>query len=161
MLKRKPRRSREHKKNSQVIDLEEAREKRRQEREQRLAKVEAKQRIEEAKKPSVRKKKQIRKRRLIYCACIAFVLAILVYCCYDIVVLHIEKEALIKEQQALLEKKETLEQEYKNVNDPKYIEQQARLQLRLVMPGETLFILPEPSEYNENKEEIIDDKKGE
>jgi len=42
----------------------------------------------------------------------------------------------------LIETRDKLIRELENVNNPEYIEQQARSQLRLVMPGEVLYILP-------------------
>lgn len=146
MFKRKRRRSAEFKRNSQVIDIEEARSLRQERREQRALEEKRQQELAEEKKLSARRKKQKRNRRLIYLGAIVLIFGLAAYCIWDIVVLSIEKEDVLREQQALLQEKERLQQEINNVNDPKYIEQQARLQLRLIMPGETLFVLPKPDE---------------
>ena len=52
------------------------------------------------------------------------------------------RELQLVEQEMLIETRDKLIRELENVNNPEYIEQQARSQLRLVMPGEVLYILP-------------------
>ena len=47
---------------------------------------------------------------------------------------------------------EALEAELENVNDLEYIEEQARIQLRMIKPGEILFVL--------DKEQDKDDSNG-
>lgn len=62
------------------------------------------------------------------------------------------KKALI-ENTKLKKERESLKEELKHVNEPEYIEQQAREQLKMVKPGEVMYILPQ----NETK----DEKQGE
>ena len=62
------------------------------------------------------------------------------------------KKVLI-ENTKLKKERESLKEELKHVNEPEYIEQQAREQLKMVKPGEVMYILPQ----NETK----DDKQGE
>ena len=62
---------------------------------------------------------------------------------FKIVSLLYEKSKLEDEHDRLAALKERLEQELESVNSPEYIEQQARSHLRLVKPGEILYILPE------------------
>lgn len=52
-----------------------------------------------------------------------------------------EQKELQKSNKSLKAQKEQLQNELKHVNDKDYIEQQARKQLRLVKPGEVLYIL--------------------
>ena len=52
-----------------------------------------------------------------------------------------ENSELKKQKTELTKQKETLEKELKDVNKPEYVEEQAKLQLKLIKPGETLFIL--------------------
>ena len=64
---------------------------------------------------------------------------------------------LLSENSELTKQKKSLENELKNVNKPEYIEEQAKLQLKLIKPGETLFILGEENalpgyEEKQNKE---------
>lgn len=54
-----------------------------------------------------------------------------------------ENSELKKQNTELTKQKKSLENELKNVNKPEYIEEQAKLQLKLIKPGETLFILGE------------------
>ena len=55
--------------------------------------------------------------------------------------LRAEQKELKSINKALLAEKASLQEELKNVNDFEYIEEQARIQLRLVKPGEILYIL--------------------
>ncbi len=61
----------------------------------------------------------------------------------NIINLKLTEASTLKEQQELLEQKERLERIYSQVNSPEYIEQQARQQLRMIRPGEILYVLPE------------------
>mgnify|MGYP003309064077 CR=1 FL=1 len=72
--------------------------------------------------------------------------------------LRAEQKALKEENAALLLEKESLEDELKNVSDKEYIEEQARIQLKLIKPGEILYILEEDKD-NEGDNEKEDEKK--
>ncbi|MBE6031550.1 MAG: septum formation initiator family protein [Clostridiales bacterium] len=146
MFRRKPRRSREFRKNSSVIDMEEARRERRERRAAAIAEARA---AEEAKAENARireekAKKRARKlrRKLVYTGVILVVLVTIVFSLGNIVSLLHERQQLRNEQEMLIETRDKLIRELENVNNPEYIEQQARSQLRLVMPGEVLYILP-------------------
>lgn len=60
-------------------------------------------------------------------------------------VLSLKKEQREVMQQAadLKQEKEQLEKELSQINDPINLEEQARDQLRLIKPGETLYMFPE------------------
>lgn len=73
--------------------------------------------------------------------CIIFLLAGLSV--YKIIDLKLEENKLEGQRQELIKEQKKLKEELKNVNDPEYIEQQARKQLKLIMPGETLYVLPD------------------
>lgn len=73
----------------------------------------------------------------------------------SIFTLRAEQKALTEQNNALLLEKEALEDELKNVSDKEYIEEQARIQLKLIKPGEILYIL----EGNQDKED--EDKEDE
>jgi len=146
MFRRKPRRSREFRKNSSVIDMEEARRERREKRAAAIAEARA---AEEAKAENARireekAKKRARKlrRKLVYTGVILVVLITIVFSAGNIISLLHERQQLRNEQEMLIETRDKLIRELENVNNPEYIEQQARSQLRLVMPGEVLYILP-------------------
>ena len=70
----------------------------------------------------------------------------------NVIKLSREQARLKNENRTLEERKEELEEEFKVLNDKNYIEEQARLQLKMIKPGEVLFILNEenPDEQSEN-----------
>ena len=56
-----------------------------------------------------------------------------------------------KSRKILKEKKKDLEKELKLVNEPEYIEEQARKQLKLVKPGEIIYIIDGDKKDNDKK----------
>lgn len=141
MLKKKKRRSREFKNGSQVIDINEARQLRKQKREEAAEK-----------KYKVRKTKSVvtqrqagkkARRRMVYFVILLVILGIVAASVVNIISLKLAKAETSKEQQALLEERARLEKVFSQVNSPEYIEQQARQQLRMIKPGEILYVLPE------------------
>ncbi|MDD4366363.1 MAG: septum formation initiator family protein [Eubacteriales bacterium] len=141
MKKRNRGRSRKFYKETQVVDIREAREERRRSRTETQSKKKKPANTENPKKK--RKKKRLWRRTLIYMGiiCIIFLLAGLSV--YKIVDLKLEENRLEGQKQELIKEQKKLKEELKNVNDPEYIEQQARKQLKLIMPGETLYVLPD------------------
>ena len=69
--------------------------------------------------------------------------------------LRAEQKNLKAQNEALLLEKESLKDELENVSDKEYIEEQARIQLKLIKPGEILYIL------EESKDKKDDEKKNE
>ena len=63
--------------------------------------------------------------------------------------LRAEQAELSADNSRLTAEKASLAEELKNVNDYEYIEEQARIQLRLIKPGEVLYILDEQQDDNE------------
>ena len=141
MKKRNRGRSRKFYKETQVVDIREAREERRRSRTETQSKKKKPANTENPKKK--RKKKRLWRRTLIYMGiiCIIFLLAGLSV--YKIIDLKLEENRLEGQRQELIKEQKKLKEELKNVNDPEYIEQQARKQLKLIMPGETLYVLPD------------------
>ncbi|MCI8630928.1 MAG: hypothetical protein HFG67_01475 [Firmicutes bacterium] len=160
MSKRKPRRSREFKKNNQIIDIEEARRERREKRTQAAKKAKAEKRGKQEQTASARKKSQKNRRRLIYAAIIFVIIAAIGMSAFKIISLLYEKSKLEKEHDRLLALKERLEQELESVNSPEYIEQQARSHLRLIKPGEILYILPDNGETENGGDTKTDENSG-
>ena len=152
MSRRKPRRSREFRKNNQVVDIEKARRERREKR-QKLIEAEAKKRIAEKNSDSSRKKARKNRRRLAYFAVLLVFLAVIGVFAYRIFALTQEKARLEAERERLLMTKDRLEKELESVNSSEYIEQQARSHLRLIRPGETLYILPQTKSPEESAAE--------
>lgn len=59
-----------------------------------------------------------------------------------------------EENQRLKAEKKSLEEELKHVNEPEYVEQQARQQLKMVKPGETMYILPQEEQKNKSSGDV-------
>lgn len=72
---------------------------------------------------------------------------------YNMYRINADYKNVLIENTKLKKERESLKEELKHVNEPEYIEQQAREQLKMVKPGEVMYILPQ----NETK----DEKQGE
>lgn len=59
----------------------------------------------------------------------------------NIIGLSLEKKALEQQNAELTDRRDDLTAELQNVNDPDYIEEQARKLLHMIKPGEVLYIL--------------------
>lgn len=95
---------------------------------------------------TVKKKKRINPGRLILTVIIVVLIFFAAISVKNIVSLHVEKNELEEENARLEEEKDRLQNELENADDPEYIEEQARQQLRMVMPGEVLYIIEEEGE---------------
>lgn len=95
---------------------------------------------------TVKKKKRINPGRLILTVIIVVLIFFAAISVKNIVSLHVEKNELEEENACLEEEKDRLQNELENADDPEYIEEQARQQLRMVMPGEVLYIIEEEGE---------------
>ena len=96
---------------------------------------------------------ELRRRRAIMLAVFLVVFALLATMCgKDIVRLKSENIALKKQQAELEKQRDALKEELKNVNDPQYIREQARKQLRLLNPGEILFTFEDEEEPEETED---------
>lgn len=90
-------------------------------------------------------------KKMFYLTAVMIALAVTTYYAYNVIAVEIAQNKVNAEHTALVMEKVRLEEELKNVSDPKYIEQQARTQLRMIFPGEVLYILPDKQEeQNEN-----------
>lgn len=106
------------------------------------------------KRPKVNRRRAQRWRRFFVYLLVFVVLGTMIgFSVHDIVTLKIEERELKQEQSRLLKEKDDLEEELKKVNEPDYIEQQARKQLRMILPGEILYILPTEEELKEQREQ--------
>lgn len=72
---------------------------------------------------------------------------------YNMYRINADYKKVLIENTKLKKERESLKEKLKHVNEPEYIEQQAREQLKMVKPGEVMYILPQ----NETK----DEKQGE
>ena len=148
------RRSTEFKNNSQVIDIEEARKKRQRKRAAEREKEERKIRYEASQQ--TRGKRAIRKqrfRRMIMIVIIAVcIIGMIFLAVLNVISLKKEEYEVKKQTEALQQQKKELEQQLENISDPVNLEQQARDQLRLIKPGEVLYMFPEEI-TNKNSDE--------
>ncbi|MDD4389361.1 MAG: septum formation initiator family protein [Eubacteriales bacterium] len=165
MLKKR-RRSREFKKNSQVVNISEARKERRSKRKSLKDSSDSAGLLEEEKfyepEGNVTQRKKIRKkrRRWAYIAILLGVVVLVSASLINIVSLRAERAKIQQQNAELAAMKIKLEKQLEEVNNPEYIEAQARTQLRLVRPGEVLYIFSETNleEDTEGKEKIKDEE---
>ena len=141
-MARKKRRSRQFKKSSRVINMEEARQQRLQKRQ--TAREEAERERTASDERRIRIKRALRKkqsfRRILVGLIIVVMLGFLCASITGIVMLKKEQHEVLKKQEQLKEEKAKLKEDLKNINDKESIEEQAREKLKLVKPGETIYI---------------------
>ena len=92
---------------------------------------------------SHRKRKQTRKKRLTVLAMILAFILLATMCGKDIVRLKAENVALKRQQAELKKERDELRAELGSTSEQEYIRDQARKQLRLLNPGELLFVWDE------------------
>jgi len=95
-----------------------------------------------------RKLRKITRNILAYLIVAILVVCVAGFSVFKIINLKMESNELHAQQQALIAEKEKLTEQLKNVNNPEYIEQEARKQLKMIMPGETLYILQDDKDDN-------------
>ena len=78
--------------------------------------------------------------------------AVVGYYVKTVIGLSAEQHALKQNNAELKERKAALEQELKNINENSYIEEQARKQLNMVMPGEIVYITGDEDKDKEEDE---------
>ncbi len=141
--------------------MEEARARRQQKRRTEKEKKEEKEL--RARKQSTRGKRAIRRskiRRRIITGIVIAILAFFVFMLiYNIISLKKELHDTKAEQEALKSQKAELQKELENSETPENIETQAREQLRLIKPGEVLYMFP--SEITDNSDSKTDSSKEE
>jgi len=95
------------------------------------------------KERSKRQKKRIRvnKLRMLLVIIVIVLIAAMGVSIKNVIDLRSEQAQLKNTNATLKERKTQLETELKNVNNKNYIEEQARIQLKLIKPGEVLYIL--------------------
>lgn len=148
MLKKKRRRSLQYKNESKVadkIDSDDLKKKRKAKRKEKIQKNTDQ--LDEA--LIVKKPKRKSKYRFVYSAIIIGMIALIGMTVYSVISQQMEYKKVIAEQEALKREKAKLEHELKQVDTLEYIEDQARSVLRMVKPGEILYIIPEPETEND------------
>lgn len=124
--------------------MEEARQRRQKRRRAEKEKKEEKELHE--KQQNTRGKRAIRRgkiRRRIITGIVFAILALLLFLLvFNIISLKKEQYDTRKEQEALKQQKAELQKELEHAETPENIEMQAREQLRLIKPGEILYMFP-------------------
>lgn len=113
-------------------------------------------RTREPRKPvDWKKKKRVRINRgkMALTVIVVLMIAVLGMSVKNIFDLRAEQKALKDQNESLAVEKESLKDELKNVNDKEYIEEQARIQLKLIKPGEILYILEDYKKESDSEDE--------
>ena len=79
---------------------------------------------------------------------------------FRILDLKMEQRDLLAQQEELTKQKEKLKEQLNNVNDPEFIEEEARKQLKMIMPGETLYILQDEKQEDDQDQENGNEEDG-
>ncbi|MBQ9074417.1 MAG: septum formation initiator family protein [Mogibacterium sp.] len=114
-------------------------------------------RIEQRK--SANRRNQVRKKRRRVVMLVLIFALLLTMCSREIVRLKAENRALKKQHAQLEQERDRLTKELGRVGDKDYIKEQARKQLRLLDPGEKMFIFEEGEVTSD--EEAAAEKSGE
>ncbi len=113
-----------------VISLEEARERKTRKRKKASAPM------------TTRRKKKIVRNRIRLLIIAAILVVVFGVSIYKIISLNVERIKLRNEQTKLLEQKKEYKKESENVNSLEYVEKKAREDLKLVLPGEIIYSIP-------------------
>lgn len=150
MRKRKGR-IRDFERNNRAVDFDEA-------REERLNRLEvAKQKKgsqtnDGSGERSNKKKVRLNKVRIIIAVIILTLIAVVGMSIKDVVDLRMEQDELKSKNELLKDEKDNLQAELENLDSYDYIEEQARIQLRLIKPGEILLILENDKDSQDDGE---------
>ena len=144
MFRKKIRRSREWKKSNQSFDFDKAREARKQNRE--TLKIPQIAKAEKRKKPSKRWRIKKNRKRNFYSLVMVVIIAVIGISVFNVFSVNNQLAEAIANRESLINEKETLTQELQNVDNDEYIEQQARMMLKMIKPGEIYFVVPEAAE---------------
>ncbi|MDR2770998.1 MAG: septum formation initiator family protein [Clostridiales Family XIII bacterium] len=128
------------KKSEKIISMAEARERRREKRAQGKT------------RRSAKRGNRILAYRKFYIAATLFLLVMASTYAVRIAVLKTDEARATAELKTVQEQKARLEEELAHIDDPAYIEQQARTRLRMVKPGEIYYVLPERGDAESDAE---------
>ena len=97
----------------------------------------------EERKKSTKKKKRVKinRVRIVVTVIVVVLIAVVGVSVKNVFDLRAEQNDLREKNKQLASEKASLREELKNVNDYYYIEEQARIQLKLIRPGEILYVL--------------------
>lgn len=108
----------------------------------------------EERKTKVKKKKRVRinKVRIVVTVIVLVLIAVVGVSVKNVFDLRAEQKALRETNKQLASEKASIKEELKNVNDYDYIEEQARIQLKLIRPGEILYVLDDEGKTANGKD---------
>lgn len=150
----KKRRSSQFKESSQVIDIEEARRKRQEKRKkQQDREKQAEAATQKRRAARSRVKAGRRKKSIVYAVIIIAIIAAIGMSALNIITLKADYKEAKAENDRLTEQKKELEQQIKDSGKNEYVEKEARDKLRMVIPGETVYIVPYAEETTKATEE--------
>jgi len=121
-----------------VIDFDQAREARKQKRKEKLEKKAP------PEKDVLSQRRQAKRRRFaIICTAIILLLAaIIATACINLWKLNKERIEAEAELDTLNKKQAEMENELSQIESSEYIEQEARAELHMILPGETMYVIP-------------------
>ena len=114
----------------------------------------------EQRRTSNRRNQVRRKRRRVVVLVLVFAV-LLTTCTREIVRLKAENRALKKQHAQLEQERDRLTKELGRVGDKDYIKEQARKQLRLLDPGEKMFVFEDGETPSEDEAAAQEEKKAE
>ena len=91
---------------------------------------------------------------------IVLILGLFSFSIFNIFSLKCEQHDAEAQKRELIEEKEQLEKELDEVNDLSNVEEQARDQLRLIKPGETIFLFPDSITNSDDSSDDSDSDKS-
>ena len=143
-----------------MIAIEEARRKRQEKRQKQQKHRDLQEQLTQQRRAArSRVKAGRRKKVMTYAVVILCIIAAIGASIWNIIALKADYNEAKAVNQQLTEEKNALKEQLENSDKDKFIEDEARLQLRMVKPGETVYIVPEqptenkPSEQNKDKKE--------
>ncbi len=138
-------------KSSRVIDIDKAREERREKR--ALVESKKKKKTKPAREEiSQRRASKLVRKKLVYFAIFLILLGVIGLSVFRLISLKVEEANAQAEYEALQKEKMALTAELKIVDRDEYIEQKAREELKMILPGERLYIIS-GGEKSEEKNE--------
>lgn len=148
----KKRRSSQFKESSQVIDIEEARKKRQEKRKKQQREQEQ---AAESRNRTVRASVKARrlKKNIVYAVIILFIIAAIGASIMNILSFKADYNEAKEQNEQLTQQKKELQEQIKSSDQKDFIEKEAREQLHMVNPGETVYIVPFTEEQTEAAKE--------
>ena len=125
-----------------IIANEEAQKRRRTKRAEFVKKEKVQRRLEKQREKTSRPKMSTGK-KIIALGVLTLAIYVFITSGYRIIDLNLNKEVYEKKYEEKLAEKARLEKELSLIDDPKYIEQQARDKFHMLRDGEILYVFPE------------------